>query len=390
MQEQKLLTGDKVIWAVVILLALLSIVVVYSSTSFLAYQKHGGNTEYYLVKHTFTLAFGFILMFLTSKIKYNFFSRVSQIALIVSIPLLIYTLINGSNINNAQRWLELPIIKLTFQTSDFAKLALIAYTARLLSKKQNILNDFKNGFLPIIIPILVICALILRANLSTALLLFINCFVLLFCGGVPLKYLAGTVGSGLLIIIILIPIFMMFPKIMPRFETWKKRVETYVSKDKNEDDNYQANCSKIAISFGGFLGMGPGKSIQRNYLPQSSSDYIYAIIVEEYGSLTGSLIVLFYLILLYRGLKTAIKSKTLFATFLAYGISFSLVFQALLNISVAVGLFPVTGQTLPLLSMGGSSLWFTSISIGILLSISKEIETDKKSEHKAEEGLSYA
>jgi cell division protein FtsW len=214
---------------------------------------------------------------------------------------------------------------------------------------------------------------------------------MMFCGRVPLKFLAGTIGAGLLVILLLIPICETFPKLLPRYETWKKRVMTFTAKDTtvNPDDTYQEDCSKTAISFGGLLGMGPGKSIQRNYMPQSSSDYIYSIIIEEYGSLTGSFIILLYLILLFRGLKTASKSKTLFGTFLSYGISFSLVFQALINMAVAVGLMPVTGQTLPLLSMGGTSLWFTSISIGIILSVSKDIEP-QSTEDKVQEGLSYA
>jgi cell division protein FtsW len=386
--------GDRVIWVAVLILTLLSTLVVYSATSALAAKYQGGNTEYYLLKHVFTLAFGLLLMLGTHKIKFHLFSRFSQIAFFLAIPLLIYTLIKGADVNSASRWIKLPVINLTFQTSDFAKLAIIAFTARQLSKKQHILNNLKEGFFQIIWPILLICVLIVPANFSTAAVLFTTCFTIMFCGRVSIKYLFSLILIGITGFSFLLLIGNFYPKLVPRAGTWVKRIETFSKKDTlNSDGSYQPDKAKMAIASGGVIGRGPGKSIQRNYLPEASSDFIYAIIIEEYGSTFGFFIVLLYLIILFRGLRISNKCNNTFGSLLSYGLCFGLVFQAMVNMAVAVNLFPVTGQPLPMLSMGGTSIWFTSISLGIILSVSRELEKEEKTEENKNSGsedLSYA
>jgi cell division protein FtsW len=373
--------GDKAIWAVVIILSIVSTVVVYSSTGALAYKRQNGNTEFYLFKHVFTLVFGLGLMVLTHNIKYIYYNRLSQIALFAAIPLLIFTLAKGSNLNEASRWIQIPVINLTFQTSDFAKLALISYVARMLAVKQEKLHDFKEGFLPIILPVVVICALILPANFSTAAVLFTTCFTLMFIGRVHYKHMFALVGIGIAGILIILAVGKFAPKVFPRFGTWMKRIENFQSKDSK--GNFQVEQAKIAIATGAPFGKGPGKSTQRNFLPHPYSDFIYAIIIEEYGTLMGLGILLLYIIILFRGLRILKRCDKTFGSLLAFGLSFSLVFQGLINMAVATNLFPVTGQPLPLLSMGGTSIWFTSISIGIILSVSRDLEgnTDNEEEN---------
>ena len=378
----KNIKGDKVLWVVVIILSIFSLLAVYSSTGTLAYKKQGGNTEYYLLKHFIIMIFGFVLMYLTHKIKYQYFSRISQLAMVVSIILLVMTLIFGSSINDASRSLTLPVINLTFQSSDFAKLALIMYTARVLSKKQDQIKDFKTAFLPIMWPILLICALILPENFSTAAMLFATCLVLMFIGRVNLRYIMSLVGSGVLILVIVIGIVYFTKPDKGRILTWKNRIEHFVNGDDGEE-GYQVEQAKIAIATGGVFGKMPGKSTQRNFLPHPYSDFIYAIIIEEYGLFGGILLVLLYLIILFRGTRIVVKSPGNFGAFLAIGVSFSLVFQAMINMAVAVNLFPVTGQPLPLVSMGGTSMWFTSIAIGIILSVSREIENPQPNPENA-------
>lgn len=382
--------GDKVIWAVVVLLSLISTLVVYSSTGTLAYKYQSGNTEYYLIKHVFTLVFGLLLMMFVHNIPYKYFSRFSQLSVIIAIPLLLFTLAKGSNLNEASRWIQLPVINLTFQTSDFAKLALIAFTARTLSKKQEELDNPKKGVMLILAPIVIVCALILPANFSTAAVLFTSCFILMFAGRVYIKHLFATMGIMLAGLLLLLLIGKTAPKVFPRFGTWIKRVENFSGGDKTGKGNFQVDQSKIAIATGGIIGKGPGKSIQRNFLPHPYSDFIFSIIIEEYGFIMGFFILLLYSILLFRGLRIANHADSVFGSLLAFGIAFGLVFQACINMAVAVNLFPVTGQPLPLLSMGGTSIWFTSISIGMILSVSREQEENSSDKKVAEEGLQYA
>lgn len=370
----KYLKGDKAIWFVVLLLAVLSLLVVYSSIVTLAYKHHGGNTGYYLFRHSLFLIIGLTLVFVIHKIPFNYFSRISQLALFASVPLLLLTLVMGENINEASRWLKIPIIDQTFQTSDMAKLALIMYVARTLSIKQDQINDFRNSFLPVVIPVCVVCALILPANFSTSAVLFTSCFLLMFIGRTPVKYLLLLIGAGVAAIALVFLLATAFPKVFPRMQTWINRVENFQKKETDSKSNYQVEQSKIAIATGGIVGKGPGKSTQRNFLPHPYSDFIFAIVIEEYGLFGGLMVVLLYLILLYRSMKISARCPRVFGSLLAIGISFSLVFQAMINMAVAVNLLPVTGQALPMVSMGGTSIWFTCIAIGIVLSVSNGME----------------
>lgn len=372
----KYIKGDKVIWTVVLLLSLLSVLVVYSSVVALAYRYKNGDTASYLIKHIFIVGSGIFLMYLVHKVKYSYFSRISQIAIFVAAPLLLYTLLKGVSAGEASRWLAIPGTSLTFQTSDFAKLALITYVARMLSIKQDVIKDFKQAFLPIIIPVGIICALILPANFSTAALLFLNCLVLMFVGRMNAKHLWLLIGSGLVFIALLLTLIWNFPNAIPRGATWRARIENFISGD--SESNFQAEQAKIAIATGGIVGKGPGNSMQRNFLPQASSDFIYAIVIEEWGLITAVIIVFLYIVLLFRGIRIANKSDRTFGSLLAVGLTFSLVFQAMINMAVAVNLFPVTGQPLPLVSMGGTSIWFTSIAIGIILSVSRSTEAEEE------------
>ena len=368
--------GDKVIWAVVFLLTLLSFLAVYSSTGTLAYRYHGGNTEYYMLKHAVVLIFGLLLMYFAHLIKYTYYSRIFQIALYIAVPLLAITLLFGLNLNEARRVLPLPF-NLTFQTSDLAKITLIIYLARMLSKKQEMIKDFKSAFVPLMLPVIIVTILILPENFSTAALLFTTCLVLIFIGRVKFTYILGMIGIGIAGLAIMISILTFMPgDNQGRLGTWKNRVTSFIEGD--SESNYQTQQSKIAIATGGVFGKMPGNSTQRNFLPHPYSDFIFAIIIEEYGIIGGIFLVLLYLILLYRAVKIVTQSPGTFGAFLTIGVAFSMVFQAMINMGVAVNLLPVTGQPLPLVSMGGTSIWFTSLSIGIILSVSKEINKQKK------------
>lgn len=376
----KNIKGDKVIWVVVAILSIFSVLAVYSSTGTLAYRYQSGNTEYYLIKHFGILLLGLLLMFLAHLIPYKYYARISQLAIYISVPLLLYTLMFGTNLNEASRWYTLPLINITFQPSDLAKLALIIYVARLLSKKQEDIQDFRKGFVAVMLPIVLITGLILPTNFSTAAMIFSTCLVLLFVGRIRFRYLLYLVLIGIASFGILILLAVNSPKLGGRFGTWQTRIESFKSGD--SEANYQVEQAKIAIAGGGIFGKMPGNSVQKNFLPHPYSDFIFAIIIEEFGLVGGTMVVLLYLILLFRAVKIVIKSPRNFAAFLTFGVAFSLVFQAMVNMMVAVNLLPVTGQTLPLISMGGTSIWFTSISIGIILSVSREIEASKETEEE--------
>ena len=375
--------GDKVIWSVVIILSVFSLLAVYSSTGTLAYRFQKGNTEYYLIKHFIILILGLGLMYLAHLIKYTYYSRISQLAMFITVPLLLFTLFTGTNLNEASRWLTLPIVNLTFQSSDFAKLALIIYVARLLSKKQDQIKDFKSAFVPVMLPILIVCALIVPANFSTSAALFVTCMVLLFIGRINMKYIFALLGIAIVLFTIFI-VFLMNSPSKGRLGTWKNRIENFRSGDR--EDNYQAEQAKIAIATGGVFGKLPGNSTQRNFLPHPYSDFIFAIIIEEYGMIGALIVILMYLILLYRSVKIVSGAQGTFGAFLAFGCCFSLVFQAFINMAVAVNILPVTGQPLPMVSMGGTSIWFTGLAIGIMLSVSKE---SNKNEQKSENDNLY-
>jgi cell division protein FtsW len=383
--------GDKVIWALVVLLALASLLVVYSATGSLAYKNYKGNTEVYLFKQIAFIILGIGLIYFAHRVNYTIYSKIAQLLFILSIPLLIYTLFFGLSMNEGSRWIRLPIIGMNMQTSELAKLALFMYLARLISKKQDVIKDFKKGYLPLIIPVGIICLLIAPANLSTALLLGASCMLLLFIGRARTRHLLLTVGAVFIPVLFLIIAAVIdhksndgsadikkesSSKLTARVDTWISRIEHFIYGGKNADDEdaYQINQAKIAIANGGFMGVGPGNSTQRNFLPQAYNDFIYPIIIEEYGLAGGAFIVFIYLVFLFRSIKIFRRCPFAFGAFLALGLSFTLVIQAVANMAVSVNLFPVTGVTLPLVSMGGSSFLFTCLSIGIILSVARNVE----------------
>lgn len=383
--------GDKVIWALVVLLALISMLVVYSATGSLAYKNYKGNTEIYLFKQVAFIVMGIAIIYFAHRVNYIIYSKLAQLLFILSIPLLVYTLFFGLNMNEGSRWIRLPIIGMNMQTSELAKLALFVYLARLISKKQDVIKDFKKGYLPLIIPVAITCLLIAPANLSTALLLGASCMLLLFIGRARTKHLLLTVGVVLIpALFLIVAAFISHnsnnesgemqkessSKLTARVNTWISRVEhfMYGGKEADDEDAYQVNQAKIAIAKGGFIGVGPGNSTQRNFLPQAYNDFIYPIIIEEYGLVGGVFIVFIYLVFLFRSIKIFRRCPYAFGAFLALGLSFTLVIQAIANMAVSVNLFPVTGVTLPLVSMGGSSFLFTCLAIGIILSVARNVE----------------
>jgi cell division protein FtsW len=384
--------GDKYIWGLVILLSLISILVVYSATGSLAYKMYRGNTSFYLFKQIVFTLIGLLVVFGLHRVNYTVFSRVATILFILSVPLLIYTLFFGAKINEGSRWIKLPIINLTIQSSDVAKLALFMYLSKVLSKKQEVIKDFKKGFLPVIIPVFIICGLIMPANLSNALLTGATSLLLLFIGRVSFKHILLTICVAMIPIVIIIsvaiathksnegtidsgkPVVAASLKKWGRFGTWVNRVQDFMYAKDNEVP-YQVQQAKIAIANGGiFVGLGPGNSQQRNFLPQAYNDFIYAVIIEEYGLLGGAFIIFIYLVFLFRCIRIFRKCPYAFGAFLALGLSFTLIIQAVANMAVNVAIVPVTGVTLPLLSMGGSSFIFTCCSIGLILSVARNVE----------------
>ncbi len=372
---KKYFKGDPVIWIVILLLSIFSLLAVYSSTGSLAYRFQGGNTSYYILKHATILAMGIVITYVTHLIPYKYFSRIAQVLLVLAIPLLIVTLIYGVTRNQASRWLSVPGLGLTFQTSDIAKLAIVMYIARILAKKQDNIKDFKTAFKPIIVPLMLVCVLVLPANLSTSMLIFATAFILMFIGRINLKHLFGMVGVIILLLgsFIAVALSHDWPG---RIGTWKNRIENYTSSDGS--DNYQVSQAKIAIVSGGLVKLRPGKSIQRNFLPHPYSDFIYAIIIEEYGLVGGIAVLVLYLWLLFRCAVLVKKSSRTFPAFLAIGLAVMITFQAIINMAVVVNLLPVTGQPLPMISMGGSSLLFTCVALGIIQSVSRGIKQQQE------------
>ena len=385
--------GDKYIWGLVLVLSLISILVVYSATGSLAYKSLSGNTSKFLFKQMGFTMVGLVLIFALHRVNYTMFSRIASILYTLSIPLLIYTLFFGAKINDGSRWIKLPIIHLTFQTSDLAKLALFMFISRTLSKKQEVIKDFKKGFLPVIIPVLITCVLIMPANLSNALLTGATSLLLMFIGRVSLKHIGLTILLAMVPVLILISIAMATHKagkvtsnyedkpvvaekgkIFVRFNTWVSRIQDFMYPNEKEVP-YQVQQAKIAIANGGILfGLGPGNSRQRNFLPQAYNDFIYSIIIEEYGLVGGAFIMFVYLVFLFRCIRIFRRCPYAFGAFLALGLSFTLIIQAIANMAVNVNLVPVTGVTLPLVSMGGSSFIFTCCSIGLILSVARNVE----------------
>ncbi len=375
------LRGDKMIWLVVMILFLFSMLAVYSATGTLAYKMQVGN-EKYLMKQVLMAVGGLLLMFVTHMIDYKYYSRIAQLLWIFSIPLLIYTMFFGTQLNDANRWITLPVVGLTFQTSDLAKLALIMFLARQLSLKQEQITDFKEAFIPILLPIIVTCLLIAPENLSTAVILFFTSIFVMFIGRIALKHIFIVFGMSVLVFTLFFLLLFALPEnaLKGRMLTWKHRVQSYEKDFRGEREvgveNYQVQQAKIAIAKGGLFKVDPGGSEQRNFLPHPYSDFIYAIIIEEYGLTGGAFIVMLYLFFLFRCIRIVISAPKAFGALLAVGLGIALVTQAMINMAVAVNLLPVTGVTLPLVSMGGSSVIFTSIAFGIILSVSRNVEEE--------------
>ena len=380
--------GDRVIWGTVLILTLASLLLVYSSTGSLAYRM-SKSTESYLFKQFAFIIVGMVVIYFLHRINYTIYSKIALYLFLISIPLLIYTLFFGVSLNSGSRWIQLPVINMTIQTSDLAKLALFMYLSRQLSRKQAVIKDFKKGFLPLIIPVGIICILIAPANLSTSILIGGTSLLVMFIGRVSIKHLMATIAIAAIPIALLISIAIStydsktgetkrLPSIIAsgRVPTWISRVQTFIYGKENldNDKSYQVNQAKIAIAKGGIFGVGPGNSQQRNFLPHSYSDFIYAIIIEEYGLLGAGFILFIYLLFLYRCIRIYKRCPYAFGAFLALALSFTLVIQAIVNMGVNVNLFPNTGVTLPLVSMGGSSFLFTCMAIGIILSVSRNVE----------------
>ncbi|MBT8236528.1 MAG: FtsW/RodA/SpoVE family cell cycle protein [Bacteroidia bacterium] len=384
MQLLKNIKGDRAIWGVVALLAVFSFLPVYSASSNLVYVVGRGTTMGHLVKHGMLLFLGFGIIYAIHRIPTHYFKGLSIIALPVVIALLIYTLAQGTTIEgaNASRWIQLPFVGISFQTSTLAAVVLMVYVARYLSKIRDKVITFKESLLPLWAPVFLIIMLILPANLSTAAILYFMVVVLCFMGGYPFKYLFSMIALGVLCLVMFVVTAKAFPDLMPnRVDTWMSRIESFWDPTDSEGD-YQIEKAKIAIASGGLVGNGAGKSVMKNFLPQSSSDFIYAIIVEEYGLVGGFALMFFYLLLLFRIVVVAHGNVSVFGKLLVIGVGMPIVFQAMINMAVAVELFPVTGQTLPLISTGGTSIWMTCLAIGIVLSasIKEEDETQSYSE----------
>lgn len=368
----KNINGDKALWAVVALLGLFSFLPVYSASSNLVYVVGNGTPIGHLVKHAVFLIFGFGIIYGIHRIPTHFFKGLSLIAMPIVVVLLVITLFQGSSVDgtNASRWIRLPFVK--FQTSTLAAVVLMIYVARYLTKIKDEVITFKESIVPLWLPVFAVVGLILPANFSTAGIIFSMVLMLCFIGGYPMKYLMRIVGSGLLALTFFILVAKAFPDAFAnRVDTWENRYENFINGEDTEAD-YQIEKAKIAIATGGIVGKGAGKSVQKNFLPQSSSDFIYAIIVEEYGLIGGIVLMLFFLFLLFRIVVIANGSSTTFGTLLALGVGLPIIFQALINMAVAVELFPVTGQNLPLISSGGTSAWMTCLAIGIVLSVSNK------------------
>ncbi len=363
--------GDLTLWVIVVLLALFSMMSVYSASSNIAFSYGGGNTFNMLAKHAIHLILGIILMYAVHNMDYRHLGAISVMLVPVSLLLLIYTLTQGYSVANASRWIHIPFIGWTFQPSAFANVVLMVYLSRYLAKTEyEKLRSFRQSFIPLLVPIFLVCGLILPANFSTAALIFTISMLLLFIGGYPINNLLYMLGMGIVAFGIFILLAIAFPNVSNRVETWKNRIENF--NRGNKEENYQVEKAKMAIAEGQLIGKGPGKSIQKNFLPQSNSDFIYVIIVEEFGLIGGLVVIFFYVMLLVRILLIATRASTRFGILAVAGLGLSIMTQAFVNLGVAVNLLPVTGQALPLISAGGSNIWMTYIAVGIILSISRD------------------
>jgi len=369
----KYLKGDKAIWSIIILLSIISAIMAYSASANMAYRLTDGDATPFFFRHLVMLVLGIVTIIYLQHFEFRYFSRLSQLGIWIAAALLLVTLIFGRNINSAQRWI------MGFQPSDLAKIILVIYVARMLAKNKGKIKNFKEGLVPILIPIGGICLLILPADFSTAAMLLTVCFALLFVGGVAIKHLLAVLGGAIGLLMLLIALNHVVPGLLPRVNTWEQRILGYSSG--SADENYQAQRAKIAVANGGIWGNGPGNGTIKNELYSAQSDFVYSSIIEDYGSLFGGLIMLLlYLMFLFRSIKIMTKTSSSFGGYLAFGLSFLLVFQALINMGVGVNLLPVTGQPLPLISMGGTSILFTCVSIGIILNISRTVYREEETE----------
>ncbi len=364
------LKGDKAIWLIITVLGLFSMLAVYSAVGSMAYRYRGGDTESYIIQHFIFIVLGGCVMYMCYKVNYMYYAKLAPILLLITLPLLIYTIFFGAEINEARRWIQLPFTDFTFQTSDLAKLTLIIFIAKSISNRQENIKDLKAAFLPLIIPVILICGLIAPADFSTAALLFTTSIMMMFIGRVSLKYIIALLVLGVMAFSVIALLGTIFPDFI-RVETWQMRIHEFLF---NTDGGYQIQQSKMAIANGGIFGLGLGGSIQRNFLPSPYADFIYAIICEETGLIGGITMILLYLGLLFRCTKLVTNSPKTFGSILAMGLCLNIVIQAFANIAVSIHLVPVTGLTLPLVSMGGTSLLFTLISCGIILSVSSYVD----------------
>ena len=369
--------GDQFMWMIIFILSFWGLLAIYSSTGALAYKKNGGNVEIYLLQQAALLVGGFFIMFFVHSIHYKYFIGISKLLIWITYPLLVYTLIFGIEINGARRWINL--FGITFQASDFAKLAIIMFVTRELARKQDTIDDFKKTFLPILGHITAICLLIAPENLSTAMVLFATCFLILFIGRVKIKHLSIITGVVTVAGMLFFAVLFLVPEtaLKGRMQTWKNRVENFGKQETDADKTYQNDHAKMAIATGGIFGKFPGNSDERNFLPEAYSDFIYAIIAEEYGLIGALFMLMLYMFFLYRAIRIVLRSPKAFGALIAVGLSFSLVLQALINMAVAVNLFPVTGLTLPLVSKGGTSILLTSVAFGVIMSVSRYVEEDE-------------
>lgn len=364
--------GDKVLWGILALLAIFSFLPVFSASSNLAYVVGKGTPWGYLIKHFVILSIGFVLMFSVHKIPYNYFKGISILMLPVVVLLLVYTASQGTVIDdaNASRWIRIPFIGLSFQTSTLASVVCMVYTATFFSKYKDQLGSFKNSLIRLWLPIFIVVLLIFPSNLSTAALLFLMVLIVSFVAGYPIKYLLAICGTGLAAVLLFFLLVKAFPGVFPnRVDTWMNRVENFRSGE-SADGNYQIERAKTAIVTGKIFGVGAGKSRMKNFLPQSSSDFIYAIIVEEFGLIGGIGLIILYLLLLFRIVVISFKATDVFGKLVVIGLGIPIIFQAFINMGVALQILPVTGQTLPMISSGGTSAWMTCIAMGIILSVS--------------------
>lgn len=366
------------IWMIALLLSLLSLVSVYSFTPILVRSSDTG-TESFLIKHVMMVVTGFVMMFYVHNINFKYFSKLSQILVWVSVILLFVTLVAGVKINSAERWLEIPVLNIKFQTSDFAKVVLIVFVARMLTINKDKFEDFREGIVPILIPVGLVIGLIITQNLSTAVLIFGIVLIMFFLAKVPMRHILTIVGSAVAAMALMLLLAKANPELLPRLETWMNRFTSHSSEDPKKQ--WQINNALQAVANGGMLGQGPGNGQMKHIIPEAYADFVFASFIEEFGMLGGVALLMMYLILLYRSIRIASKCDSNFGSLLVLGLCLNLVFMAFVNMAVCTKIMPVTGQNMPLISMGGTSTWFTCVSLGMILSVSRSVEQESEEEH---------